>query len=205
VDNMKRWISRAAILGAKVCIQHPTTNRNSVDTEGLDPYMRQLSRSLEFLLPEAESLGITIALENMVARTPGRFCSRPEHLRMVREEFNSRNLGMCLDTGHAYIAGGAEALDDFFDAMEPCLVAFHLQDNAGDRDSHLAPGHGLVDWNRIFRRISRMGFDRSVCIETPPFASGPPYSLRAWIQMLEETEMLVREALGDPGNKEMSM
>jgi sugar phosphate isomerase/epimerase len=195
VDNMKRCISLAAALGAKVCIQHPTTNRNSVETEGLDPYMRQISKSLETLLPEAERLGITVAIENMVPRTPGRFCSQPKHLQMILEEFAGSNLGTCLDIGHANMTGGSEVLDGFFDAMEPSLVAFHLQDNAGDRDSHLAPGHGTTDWNTVFRRISKMSFHRPVCIETPPFGPGPSYSLESWVRLREEMDGLVNDAL----------
>lgn len=195
VDNMKRWISLAAAVGAKVCIQHPTTKRNSVEIEGFDAFMRQLSRSLETLLPEAERLGVTVALENMVPRTMGRFCSQPEHLRKILEEFAGSDLGMCLDTGHANMTGGSEVMQDFLDAMGPSLVALHLQDNAGDRDSHLAPGHGTTDWNGVFRRIAQIGFDRSVCIEAPPFAPGPSYSVEAWVGLKEEMDELVNDAL----------
>jgi len=191
VESMKRWISRAAALGARVCILHPTPNRRSVDVEGVDPYLSQLGRSLESLLPEAEGLGITIALENMVPSVPGRFCSRPEHLAAVGERFYGPHFGMCLDTGHAHLSGGAAALDAFLDVMQPHLVALHLQDNAGDRDSHLAPGHGTIDWGRLFRRLEEMSFSRAACIEAPPFAPGPSYSLESWTQMVDEIELLL--------------
>ena len=47
------------------------------------------------LLPEAERLEVTVALENMVPRTRGRFCSQPEHPRKILEEFAGSDLGMC--------------------------------------------------------------------------------------------------------------
>ncbi len=197
-DNIKAWLQRAAALGAVVCIQHPTTNRSSVDVEGIDPFMRQISKSLETLLPEAEKLGITIAIENMVPRSHGRFCSQPEHMSTLLKEFEGSNLGTCLDTGHANISGGVEVMEGFFNAMESSLVAFHLQDNAGDRDSHLAPGHGTIEWRVVFGRIAKIDFRRPVCIETPPFAAGPLYTTESWMRMREQTDQIASDALS-PG------
>ena len=65
VEKVRQWMERAALLGARVGIQHPTTNRLNVDVEGLDPYLRQLDKSLKVLLPAAEQLGFHIALENL--------------------------------------------------------------------------------------------------------------------------------------------
>ena len=53
-------MERAALVGASIGIQHPTTTRYSVDVEGLDAYMRQLGRSFDTLLPAAENLGFVI-------------------------------------------------------------------------------------------------------------------------------------------------
>jgi sugar phosphate isomerase/epimerase len=77
------------------------------------------------------------------------------------------------------------------------MVAYHLADNAGDRDSHLAPGHGLVDWNTVFRRAAEIGFSGCMCIETPPFAAGAKgtYTVEAWKQMVDDTDTLVAQAL----------
>ena len=74
-------------------------------------------------------------------------------------------------------------------------IPYHLADNAGDRDSHLAPGHGLVDWSTAFRRAAEIGYAHSMCIETPPFAHGPNYSMEAWKGMVQETDALVERAL----------
>ena len=81
--------------------------------------------------------------------------------------------------------------------MAPHMVAYHLSDTAGDRDSHLAPGHGRVDWTKVFRRAAEIGYAGYMCIETPPFAPAPngSYSVAAWRQMVEDSDRLVAAAL----------
>ena len=184
--------------GATVGIQHPTTSRYNVDVEGLNLYIHQLGKSLEVLLPVAESLNYTIALENLPPGVDGgRLSSRPEHFEKFIEAFKHPNLGFILDTGHALIAAGPAHADDFHAVMAPYMAAYHLADNAGDRDSHLAPGHGLVDWNTVFRRAAEIGFSGCMCIETPPFAAGAngTYTVEAWKQMVDDTDTLVAQAL----------
>ncbi|MFH1572059.1 MAG: sugar phosphate isomerase/epimerase family protein [Gemmatimonadota bacterium] len=199
VETMRHWLERAGALGVRAVILHPSATRYNVDAEGLDPYLRQLGRSLETLLPAAAGLGIVVAVENMLpGEAGGRFCSRPEHFERLTREFADPSLGYCLDTGHALVAGGGPAgAARFPAAMGRHLVAFHLADNAGDRDSHLAPGRGLVDWGPVFRAAAANGYRHSMCIETPPFAAGPAYSLQAWQALVRGTEALARHALSE--------
>ncbi len=196
VETAVRGIERGAALGASVGIQHPSMSTFSVDNEGLDPFMRQLGKSLKTLLDVAEKNRFTIAIENMGAK--GRLGGRPEHFERLKQEFDHPNLGFCLDSGHALMALGPERAGEFFDVMAPKIVAFHLADNAGDRDSHLAPGHGLVDWTGFFRRVSEIQFSRAMCIETPPFAPGPDYRPEAWKEMVADVDALARAALSEP-------
>lgn len=206
VDNMLRHMDRAALLGCRVVVQHPTTTRFDVEVEGLDQYIERIGRSLEAMLPRAESLAVDIAVENMLpapAVIPGtkglRFCSRPEHFARLANQFAHPRFGFCLDTGHALVAGGPDEEHAFFQAMGPKLFHFHLADNAGDRDSHLAPGHGNVDWRTLFRAAAENEFAHSMCIEAAPFAYGPnlTQSVEAWLQMVADTEELAARALAD--------
>lgn len=206
VDRMLRHMERAALLGCRVVVQHPSTNRFDVELEGLDQFMRQIGRSLEVLLARAESLGLTLAVENMlpgqpvIAGTQGiRICSRPEHISRMASEFAHPCFGFCLDTGHALVAGGPAGQHAFFQAMTPRLLNVHLADNAGDRDSHLAPGHGNVDWRTFFRAAAEAELTYPMCIETAPFAYGPNLTqpAEAWVQMVADTEALAFKALQD--------
>ena len=195
----RHWMETAAALGCRVVIQHPTTDRCNAAVEGLDRYITQLGKSLETLLPIAAELNLTIALENLPpGARGGRFSSDPAHFERMIAEFAGPNLGFCLDTGHALMAGGPERAHDFLDVMAPHMAAWHLADNAGDRDSHLAPGHGSVDWSPVFRKAAANAYAFTMCIETPPFAPGnhPSYPLDAWRQMIADTDALVQTALG---------
>jgi sugar phosphate isomerase/epimerase len=197
VEELKPWIARAAAAGAGVAILHPTTSRCDVDAEGVDRYLEALGESLEELLPFAAERRVLLALENMLPREGMRFCSRPEHLERIHREIKHPSLGFCLDTGHALIAGGPEGAHRFFEAMEGRLVAFHLSDSAGDRDMHIAPGRGLVDWRRFFRAAARIGYTRSMCIETSPFAHAvrDTFAVQAWRELVAGTARLAEEAL----------
>jgi len=189
VATIDYWMRKAALVGSTIGIQHPTTTGYDVAKEGLERYLGHISKSLEVLLPTAESLGFTIAIENMLPRDGGRFCSDPDHFRQILERFDHPSLGFCLDTGHALCALGDRA-PEVQDVMGDRMVAYHLADNAGDRDSHLAPGHGRVDWATVFRKAAERGYDGTMCIETPPFAAGPNYSVEAWKAMVDDTAKL---------------
>lgn len=193
VEKIKIWMEKASAMGAEVGIQHPSSGSYSVDVEGLDHYMKQLSKSLDELLPLAEKLNFTLAIENLPSR--GRFGTRPEHFTAIIENFAHPNIGFCLDTGHALVSMGPERAGEFLEIMAPHLVAFHLSDNAGDRDSHLAPGHGRVDFDPVFQKAAEIGFSRPMCIETAPFAHGPPYAPDAWKQMVDDTNDLAKNSL----------
>jgi sugar phosphate isomerase/epimerase len=193
VEELKPWIARASALGASVAILHPSTSGCDAEVEGVDAYLAALADSLKVLLPFAAEHGVIIALENMLPGGEGpRFCSRPEHLERIHRELAHPALGFCLDTGHALVAGGPEGENRFFRAMEGALVAFHLSDSAGDRDMHIAPGRGLVNWSRLFADARRIGFSRAMCIETAPFAHavGMTFPVEAWRELARGTERL---------------
>jgi sugar phosphate isomerase/epimerase len=74
------------------------------------------------------------------------------------------------------------------------LAAVHLNDNDGGRDLHIAPGNGRVDFAGVFRRLTDLGFSRTLCIETAPFDDGPQYSLDAWKRMVDNVRALAQAA-----------
>ncbi len=196
VEYLARLMEKAALLGSRVVILHPSTNRFPVEPEGMKRFLAAMGKSLDILLPKAEETGIMIALENMSPAEEGaRLGSKPEHFTVFQEKFGHPRLGFCLDTGHAQISGGPGGPAAFLEAMSGQLTAFHLQDNAGDRDSHLAPGYGLVDWKTVFGWMKKINFRHDTCIEAPPFSYGPhlTHSPDAWKKMVHEMDALVTE------------
>lgn len=193
VRLIEEAMTRASWLGSDIVILHPTTNSSDVHVEGTDRYMSRLCRSLEPLAKAAERLGLRIAVENMMNSERTCFFSQPEHIASFRKAFNHEHVSFCLDTGHALISVGAERQHEIMEAMGGKLIGFHLQDTPGDRDIHIAPGHGNVDFHGVFKRIKEAGIDEVMCIECPPFAPERPYTPDAWDTLVRETQAMVSE------------
>ena len=194
VSTIERWLEKAVILGSSVCILHPSTNGYEVAAEGLDEFIRQFGKSMRTLLSVAEQLNIHISVENMLPGKGSRFGSQIEHFRRIHTEIDHPNLGFCLDTGHAAVSVGTDHVHDFFSVMASQLTAIHLNDTSGDRDLHIAPGHGFVRWDLVLQGIDSLSTEPALCIETPPFAQGPIYEISAWKELVQRTDSLVEKA-----------
>lgn len=193
VDKMKLWIDRAAAVGSTIGILHPTTRKGyNVDIEGLDRICAQAGKTLKTLLKYGEQYNFKIALENMLPYSGGRLGCKNEHMIKLYQENKHPNLGFCLDTGHSLVAHGENAMS-CYETMKDHLIAFHMQDNGGDKDSHLQPGKGNYFWNKLFPQLNKTGFAGNVCVEAPPFTFGPNYSKDAWKKMFAELNELVEK------------
>jgi len=164
VDKAVLWIERAGHLGVRAVIQHPTTCRHNVETDGLETFLGQLGKSLEPMLETAAACGVTVALENMLpGEDGGRLGSRPEHFERFARAFDHPNLGFRLDT-HALVAGR--------------------------QDAHAFP----PPWGHVFRTAQQLDYGHSVCIETPPFDFGPDFTDDAWKRMVDDTMALAQQS-----------
>jgi sugar phosphate isomerase/epimerase len=55
------------------------------------------------------------------------------------------DVGVCFDFGHAHLSN---EVVQAFEILKNHIRSTHVHDNAGDRDSHLWPGKGSIDWNQ---------------------------------------------------------
>ena len=189
VARIRHAMERAAAAGAKAGILHPTTSREPVDVNGFERYFTQMAASMRELLREAERVDLMLALENLPPVPGRRYGSLPDHFRRFAGELAHSHLCFCLDTGHALMAAGHDGTIELMEAMGGRLRAFHLSDTPGDRDLHLAPGHGAVDFPRVFAHARSLD-PLAMCIETQPFAPGPDYGDDAWRAMVSEVRAL---------------
>ncbi|MBR5017747.1 MAG: sugar phosphate isomerase/epimerase [Spirochaetia bacterium] len=201
VEKTKRWIEKAVACGSTIGIMHPCNRRRwngllcyDIAIEGEDRIYGQVQKSLQDLLKFCEQFNFKIAVENFVPYSGGMLGSRNEHMLRIYEDSKHPLLGFCLDTGHALMSFGKDVMSAYY-AMEEHLIAFHLADNAGDRDSHILPGHGNFPWGDFFKALNKRGFTGNVCVETPPFDIGPNYSIEAWCKMFKELNELVEKSL----------
>lgn len=150
----------AASMGVKTITIH-TGNETVYPDYPLEVQFECIKRSLDELLPLAESLGIVICIENIWFQI-----NTPERLLAIKECFPTDALGFCYDAGHANLMnkgrnfpdsnpykawrGVPPAFDDkILEKMLPHVVNCHLHDNDGITDQHRNVGDGTVDWNHI--------------------------------------------------------
>ncbi len=73
------------------------------------------------------------------------------------------NLKMCLDTGHSHLFG-QKSTSEIITQFSEYISHVHLHDNHRDRDAHLIPGHGTLDWVSTADALSRLN-DPTLLIE----------------------------------------
>jgi sugar phosphate isomerase/epimerase len=116
------------------------------------PYWSRVMEGLEFILPLARSLGITIGAEN---REKCDELPLDEDFHELLQAFGpGSGLASWHDTGHAHLKEkmGLAMHAGLLDATGPRLAGFHIHDVRGLAD-HLPPGKGEIDWPLVTRHI----------------------------------------------------
>ena len=135
VDEIKRALDLVEYIPFRYCIQHVARHRDIPDDRKWDA----IYSSLENLSLFARHRGVTIAIEN----TSGEMAT-PANLKNFLEQTRLSSVKMCFDAGHAHLEGGvSQALE----AVRDFIVTTHLHDNRGERDDHLLPYEGTIDWS----------------------------------------------------------
>jgi sugar phosphate isomerase/epimerase len=135
VDEIKRALDLVEHVPFRYCIQHVARARDIPDERLWDAAFS----SLEHLSLFARHRGVTIALEN----TPGEMAT-PVNLKSFLERTRLTSVKLCLDTGHANIEGG---LAESIESVRDMIATTHIHDNRGERDDHLLPYEGTIDWD----------------------------------------------------------
>lgn len=139
MDEVKRALEVAENIPFRYLIQHIGHGRQSADPRKLDAAFS----SVEHLSLFAKQRGVTLALEN----TPGELGS-PETLHQFLKETHLQNVKFCLDTGHAHMESGVASA---FELMRDHLATTHIHDNHGEKDEHLLPREGSIDWDAVLK------------------------------------------------------
>jgi protein FrlC len=155
INAAQSSIVRMAELGARIAIIHPS----APGAAGMGDTADGLRQSLERLIPVAEHLGITLALENIPAPLGG-----AESVAEMVERIDHPCLKVCLDSGHAYLTEG-EGAEAAFRRLAPMAAATHLHDNDGDSDGHLIPGEGKAPFPALWDALEEAGYEGPLTFE----------------------------------------
>lgn len=135
MDEIKRAIEVAENAPFRFLIQHVGVGN---ETFSEHKFFDAAMSSIEHLRAFAKPLGVRILLENI----PNEL-STPERLVELVQTGHFDDVGFCFDIGHAHLEQGVE---ESFVLMKDRIRSTHLHDNGKDRDSHLLPGNGNIDW-----------------------------------------------------------
>jgi len=176
VDEVKRALEVAERIPFQYLVQHIGHSRQMADPKKLDAAFN----SLEHLVIFAKQRGVTIALEN----TPGELGS-PESLRQFIKETHLNDVKLCLDVGHAHLDSGVSGA---FELMSERLVTTHIHDNHGEKDEHLLPYEGTIDWDATLGLFSGASQPLPIVLELKEQTAGGPVldQVRATFDKIEE-------------------
>lgn len=161
VDEVKRTLEIAERIPFRYLVQHIGNGREAHDPRKMDAAFN----SLEHLSIFAKHRGVTIALEN----TPGELGS-PSNLRHFIVD-TRLDLKLCFDIGHAHIEDGIEIS---FEAMHGYVAMIHAHDNNGEKDEHLLPYNGKIDWDAAMGVVFAGRSDLPVVLELRTQSANAP-------------------------------
>jgi sugar phosphate isomerase/epimerase len=139
MDELKRAIDVAEDLPYSRMILHMGGSRETADLRKRDAAFS----TLEHLVLHAHHCGVTLCLEN----TPSEM-GDPAYLRTFVDETRLTGLRFNFDIGHAHLCDGPaeERIETCFEPMRDLVASVHLHDNHGEKDEHLPPYAGTIDW-----------------------------------------------------------
>lgn len=127
----------------------------------IDKAKRYGLESIEAILKKANSLGMTLCIENMFPQSL--FLTQPHEFQEVFEIFPE--IRLALDIGHANLGGDRNRALEFIQRYGYRIGHIHANDNFGKEDNHLPIGAGIIDFERIIKALKETSYDETMTIE----------------------------------------
>jgi sugar phosphate isomerase/epimerase len=153
MDEIKRALEVAEYVPFRFLVQHVGLGNETDDGRKFEAALS----SIEHLRAFARPLGVSLLLENI----PNEL-STPEKLMELIKLLHYEDLGVCFDTGHAHIMS---SVHQAFRVLESRIRSTHIHDNHRDRDAHLWPGEGNIDWGQTLQSLRSMQQPPAVLME----------------------------------------
>jgi sugar phosphate isomerase/epimerase len=121
----------------------------------LKRFVEKINKFLELI----KESGLVFALEILPFSVVGGI----EGFLLICNELNSPDLGVNLDTGHAWACREIVPLLPF--RLKDRIFGLHLCDNFGTENLSLAPGKGSIEWQPFMKNLLSSGYNGSLDIE----------------------------------------
>jgi sugar phosphate isomerase/epimerase len=113
--------------------------------------------ALEHLGAFARPLGVRLLVENLTSEP-----TLPEHLVEILEMGHLNSVGICLDLGHAHITVG---VSEAIATLNTRIASVHVHDNHGQKDEHLWPGDGAIEWTSAVQALKKLADPPAIVLE----------------------------------------
>ena len=153
-------IEASAELGIEKLVLHPGYI-TGMGKFVIDKAKRYGLESIEAILKKANSLGMTLCIENMFPQA--NFLTQPQEFQEVFESFPE--IRLALDIGHANLGGDRNRALEFIRQYGYRIGHIHANDNFGKEDNHLPIGAGIIDFERIVKALKETSYDETMTIE----------------------------------------
>lgn len=153
MDEIKRALESAEQIPFKHLVVHLGERDDAWSPRSIE----YAQIALEHLGAFARPLGVRLLVENLLSEV-----TTPDHLKLILELGHLDNVGVCLDLGHAHITVGvAEAIA----TLGKKIVSVHTHDNHGEKDEHLWPGDGTIDWPTTANALKELATPPATVLE----------------------------------------
>jgi sugar phosphate isomerase/epimerase len=153
MDEIKRALECAEHIPIRNLVVH-LGERNDLWSQRS---MENAITALEHLGAFAQPLGVRIVVENLLSEP-----TTPDHLMLILELGHLKQVGICLDLGHANITVG---VDEAIATLGNRIVQVHTHDNHGVKDEHLWPGDGSIDWPTTAQALKNLSEPPAIVLE----------------------------------------
>ncbi len=165
METMRRWIDLFNALDVRAGVLH--VGGIPLIEAGWEPerIFARRAEAIQRVSKMAEGGPTVICLENYGAQSGAGAQTAADLLALIKAA-GGKQLGLCLDTGHALLAGVDSA--GFIRQAGTALQALHIADNRGQKDDHLLPyGYGQAPWPTIMEALRETGYEGLFNFEVP--------------------------------------
>lgn len=148
VKNNIRLIEKAAGVGAKYMVVHPSTEPIAEDDR--KNQMEQAKKSLRALADAAQKVGAVIAVEDLPRTCLGRDVADMKELLSADDR-----LRVCFDVNHL-LRGTHE---EFVRKLGDKIVTLHISDYDFEDECHFMPGIGKIDWCELVELLEKADYN----------------------------------------------
>lgn len=149
-----RLLEFSSEMNAEKAVIHLNTRHGQDREEVLEDVKNQIQQ-LKVL---EEKHGVELVYENIPFGA-----SKAVELEDLPEFAEELDISLCVDTGHAYAEDEQEGVNTLLEEAKENISHLHIQDSMGGSDSHVAVGHGDIDWEETCERLQE--FEGTVTLE----------------------------------------